>query len=207
MNSFTATQLASQLNLTKGRISQFVSAGKLDGCFVGAGRARRFDLTKVAEALGRTLDQGQMMGNGSATREKIDKISSEKTPKPDRKKGAWATKLPDADVDRYQLARTLKAEEEARSMRRKNQKEEGNYVLASEVSLQTSRLVAQEIAEFEGILKDGARRIADDLEVDFKTARSILIDLWRAHRNKREEKLSAVASGAKLSVEEKQKNI
>lgn len=207
MNSYTATQLASELNLTKGRISQFVSAGKLDGCFVGVGRARRFDLAKVAEALGRTLDQGQMMGNGSTTQEKIDEISAVDKPKPDRKKGAGATKLTDADTDRYKLARTLKAEEEARSMRRKNLQEEGNYVLASEVALQTGRLMAQEIAEFEGVLRDGARRIADELGVDFKTARSILIDLWRAHRKKREEKLSATSSVAKLSAEEKQENI
>ena len=55
-----ATQLATELGITKGRVSQYVSEGKLDGCFTGDGRARRFDVGKVRAALDQRLDPGQM---------------------------------------------------------------------------------------------------------------------------------------------------
>ena len=68
MELLTATQLAKKLDVTRGRISQYVSAGKLDGCFSGSGRQRRFDLDKVKAALQHRLDPGQMMGNGAVTK-------------------------------------------------------------------------------------------------------------------------------------------
>ena len=55
MVGLNTTELAARLAVSKARVSQYVSEGKLDGCYVGEGRARRFDLDKVATALGRRL--------------------------------------------------------------------------------------------------------------------------------------------------------
>ena len=71
MTLLNSGDLAKALNVSKGRVSQYVSEGKLAGCFTGDGRARRFDLGKAATALGRQLDPGQMMGNGAGTRAAI----------------------------------------------------------------------------------------------------------------------------------------
>lgn len=199
MAHLTATQLAAELNVSKGRISQYVSEGKLDGCFEGDGRQRRFDLKKVAAALGRRLDQGQLMGNGAETRGALEGIGGDG--------GAGARKLSDGDDDRYKLARTLKAEEEARRIRKQNAVDERSYVLKSEAALQTRRLVGQEVAEFESVMRDGARRIADELKVDFKTARTILVQTWRSHRARRAEKLDEAAGQARMNDAEKAADI
>lgn len=206
MNEISATDLASALNLSKGRVSQFVSAGKLDGCFHGDGRSRRFDLDKVKVALGRSLDKGQMLGNGAKTRKAIaslDQGGSVEDAPPRRKDGV----LPDRDPDRYELARTQKAEEELRRLRRQNEQDEGTLVLASEVERQVAKVLGQEIAEVETVLREGARAIADQLAVDFKSARKILVDTWRAHRKGRTERLDVSADAADLTDAERSADI
>ena len=211
----SATELAGRLNLSKGRISQYVAQGKLPGCFAGDGRARRFDLTKVCTALGKNLDLGQMMGNGADTRRAMaslrdtgaginsdlaDTPVTASTPRESRE-------LPRGDTDRYELARTAKAEEDLRTARLRNGREEGLYVLASEVELQVARILAQEVAEMEAVLRDGARGVADKLSVDFRSARQILLDVWRQHRAKRATALEASARDYTPTEAEKKEDI
>jgi len=74
MTFLSSSELAATLKVSKARVSQYVSERKLEGCYSGEGRARRFDLAKVAVALGRTLDPGQMMGNGAATKSALRRI-------------------------------------------------------------------------------------------------------------------------------------
>lgn len=207
----TSSQLAQQLGVTKARVSQMVAQGKLDGCYSGDGRARRFDLAVVASTLGRRLDPGQMMGNGAGTKRALaelrDGIEAPKaapaTPTRPMRDGPIET----TDPDRYELARIQKAEEEARRLRRQNAEAEGMYVLASEVERQVGRVVAQEIAQFEQVLRQGARAVADRMGVDFKTARQILIDTWRAHRSERAGVLIEAAKAEDLTEVEKAEDI
>jgi excisionase family DNA binding protein len=201
----TATELAKQLDLSKGRISQLVHDGRLDGCYSGDGRARRFDLAAVTEALQRKLDPGQMLGNGAATRRRMAAVSevsddddADEAPRPVRSGEA----LPPRDPDRYELARTQKAEEEARRLRRANAEAEHTMVLATAVHRQVARQIGQEIAEFETVLRESARRIADRLGVDYRTARQIMVETWREHRGSRSSALVDVAAAANLDDEE-----
>jgi transcriptional regulator with XRE-family HTH domain len=226
MGNVTATELAGELGVSKARVSQYVSGGKLDGCFVGDGRARRFDLEKVARALGRKLHPGQMMGNGSQTRTALKSLTAtQATPPEDGDEDDAAddtadgtaplqspaaprdSLLPIGDPARYEMARTQKAEEEARRLRRQNSEAEGTYVLASEVARQTARLMAQETAEFESLLRDGARKVADRMGVDFKEVRQVLMETWRAHRHERTAHLSRLASNQRLTPAEQVENI
>lgn len=197
MTLINATALASALQVSPGRVSQYVSEGKLDGCYSGSGRARRFDLGKCVDALGKRLDRGQMMGNGAETRRAIDAVKSGQADIPSaapRSPQSGATELPHKDPDRYELARTQKAEEEARRLRRQNAEAEGTFVLASEVERQVAKVVAQEIAEVESVLREGARKVADNLGVDYKAVRQLLTETWRAHRSGRAEALAEDAS-------------
>ncbi|MDF2140848.1 hypothetical protein [Paenirhodobacter sp. CAU 1674] len=211
MPNLTTTELANHLGVSKGRVSQYVSEGKLDGCYSGDGRARRFDLARVANALGRVLDKGQMLGNGADTRKAISEIvennQSKQIRDDARRTGAGATELLTNDPDRYEMARTLKAEEEARSLRRRNELEEGNYVLASEVERNVAKILAQEIAEFEVVLRDGSRMVADRLGVDFKAVRKIMVDAWRDHRTKRSVVLGHQADASEMSDVERDADI
>lgn len=218
MPLINATQLAAELNVSAARISQYVSGGQLEGCFTGTGRGRRFDLGKCAEALGKRLDPGQMMGNGAATKAAIkdvraahDDLLQRDTPPPAPRReagsGAGAEALPQNDPDRYELARIDKVEQEARKLRRQNAEAEGDYVLAAESARQVQRIVGQELREFESVLRNGARQIADRLGVDFKTARQILLDLWREHRLLRAGVMSEAAEAEALSETESAEDI
>ena len=209
-----STQLANQLGVSKARVSQYVSEGKLAGCFTGDGRSRRFDLAKCADALGKRLDPGQLMGNGAATKAALTKIQHDDTPaakpltEPGRSGGNGAESIPGSDPDRYELARIQKAEEEARKLRRQNAEAEGHYVLASEAAQITTKMIAQEIAEFEtAVIRDGSRMVADKLGVDFKTVRQIMVEAWRGHRAGRAEALTEQADNAELTEAEAEENI
>jgi transcriptional regulator with XRE-family HTH domain len=201
----TASELAATLGVSKGRVSQYVSERKLDGCFDGEGRGRRFDLAKCAAALGRTLDPGQMMGNGASTRKALRGLAFDGgeaiAPPVPESSGRSKTdgELPSGDAARYEMARTQKAEEEVRRLRRDNELNEGTLVKASEVERQLARIVAQELAEFETVLRDGARKVADRMGVDFKAVRQALVETWRAHREGRVAALSAEAEAAAMT--------
>ena len=206
MTLLSTTDLAKTLQVSTGRVSQYVSEGKLDGCFTGSGRQRRFDLAKAADALGRKLDQGQMLGNGSKTKAAIktvrggDDTGADHAPTPKQRTDG---PLRPNDPDLYELARTQKVTEEARRARRQNELDEGSFVLASEAARQTARIVAQEIAGFETMLREAARKIADQQGVDYKMTRKILLDTWRGHRTVRSEALAEEADAAPMTDAER----
>ncbi|WP_109464395.1 hypothetical protein [Albibacillus kandeliae] len=204
MARLTATQLASELSLSKGRISQLVSSGVLNGCFVGEGRSRRFDLTACAKALNHRLDPGQQLGNGAETKRRVRQIEESSSDGEDNLPLRDSGELQPRDPDRYELARIQKVEEEARKLRRANAQDEGTLVLASEVHRQVARQIGQEVAEFETVLRDGARKVADRLGVDYRTVRQVLIETWREHRGDRLVKLQEEADQAEMTSEEQE---
>jgi hypothetical protein len=201
MPQMTATELAARLELSKARISQYVSEGKLAGCYAGDGRARRFDLDKVAQVLGRRLHLGQQTGNGLATRRILrDLVGDEPvaTPPSRHRDGELAP----TDPDRLELATIQIKEEEARRRRRENARDEGLWVLAEEVERQTARALATEVGQFEAVIRDGARAVADALGVDYRQVRKLLVDQWRAHRARRAAQLGQQANEAAMTPAE-----
>lgn len=200
----TGSELARIFGVSKQRVHQWVKEGKLNGCFSGNGSHRRFDLAKSAEALGRRLDPGQLMGNGSATRAAIRDLSNASTIPPPDDAGAPGDARPASgvDPDSYEAVRIQKAQEETRRLRRINAESEGRYVLATEAAQAMTKLLAQEIAQFEMALRDGSRMTADKLGVDFKTVRQFMMEAWRSHRTDRSGALDAIAEGAEMSEAE-----
>lgn len=215
MADLNATQLASKLGLSTARISQLVSEGKLEGCYVGAGRARRFDQCRVAEVLGKRLDIGQMSGNGRSTRRALMALSDDARSSADQGAAEPAPIRPRVtdgamdprDPDRLELATIQIKEEEARRRRRDNARDEGLWVLAEEVERHTSRALSQEIARFELALRDGARALADRMGIDYRTARAVLMETWRDHRGARAKQLAVDAEEASMSDVEHQEQV
>ena len=201
-----ATELAQRLGVSKARVSQYVSSGMLAGCFDGEGRGRRFDLSKVQQALNGGLDRGQMLGNGAATRQALKRIAAETVSGAPPLRAAVPSDgvLPLRDPDRYELARIQNAEEDARRKRRDNQKDEGSWVLVEEAERSTAALLARELGQFDLVLREGARAVADKLGVDFREVRQVLTQHWRAHRSQRTEELLAEAEVSSLSDAEKE---
>lgn len=191
-----ATQLAERLGVSKARVSQYVSQGVLNGCFQGDGRGRRFDLTLVQRALSRGLDPGQMLGNGAETRRAIRDLTEDGAALPEPAPSAAARSdrlLSNDDADAYQLIRTQQAEEILRKQRRENARDENLWVLSEEVERNASRLLSREIGQFEMVLRDGARTIADKMGVDFREVRQILMQEWRSHRARQSSVLAGEA--------------
>ncbi len=192
--------LARQLGLSKGRISQLVAQGALDGCYEGEGRGRRFDLERVAKALNLRLDPGQMLGNGAKTKAALRAIEAPEAAIP--AKAPREGGLAPADDDTYQMTRTAKMAEELRRLKRQNELEEGTLVLAAEVERQVAKVLRQEVAEVEDMIREAARAVADRLGVDFRAARQIMVETWRSHRAKRSTALDAAAEDAVMTEAE-----
>lgn len=213
MAGLSATELAARLDVSKARISQYVSEGKLDGCYSGEGRARRFDMERVAIVLGKRLDAGQMLGNGASTRAALKDLAADPAPfafdpaPREKRDGSHDGALPGNDPDRYELARIQNAEEDARRKRRDNERDEGRWVLAEEVERHAASALSKEIAQFEAVLRDGARLVADTLGVDFREVRKLLLNQWRSHRAAQASKLSAGAQSATMTITEEDASI
>jgi hypothetical protein len=205
MSGLTTTQLAERLNLTKGRISQLVKAGDLDGCYHGEGRNRRFDLAKAAEKLKRNLDPGQMLGNGAKTKKQIEAVLTGEAS--DQRASTGARVLDHGDVSRYELARIQNAEEDLRRKRRESAAAEGTMVLVSEVQQQIGRIVSQEIAEFEAVMREAAIVLADLYGLEARAVRQVLLNEWRNHREARRDALKEEAQNTDLSEAEKAADI
>ena len=76
-------------------------------------------------------------------------------------------------------------------------------MLASVVANETMRQMAQEIAQIESsVIRTGARRIADELGVDFREARVILTEVWREYRTGRAAVKAEEAEAAELTDDE-----
>lgn len=211
MQTVNATELAAVLNLSKGRISQLVADGRLDGCYTGDGRSRRFDPALAAQKLKGTLDQGQMLGNGATTSKAIAGVlAGEAGEAPAARVPASKPsdgQLSDDDTDGYRMARQAKLAEEVRRIRRQNELDEGTMVLVSEVERQVGKVLRQEIAQVEEALRTGARAVADKLGVDFRAVRQILLEVWRAQRQERSEVLAAQGEAAGMTEAEKTADI
>jgi hypothetical protein len=198
-----AKTLADRLGVSKGRVSQLVGEGVLDGCFTGVGLARRFDVAQVAERLNRRLDQAQQLGNGAraaAARAEVlapTPAAAPTAPTPTAAPAAPAPSLTvkpaDEDNDRYRAARAEQAEIDTILKRRRLAEEEGRWVLAEEAASATRRALAAEIAEVEAMLREGARRMADELGVDARAAKVILLSAWRDHRAVRSARAAHIA--------------
>lgn len=198
-----ASDLAKALGVSPGRVSQYVTEGKLRSGkeFRGELHARRYDLAACAVALGKRLDVAQALGNGRDTMHAIGQIVGGAVIDPDE---------PDADgiadqgvKRRYDAARTMEKEEKARRARLENEAEHGTMLIAAEVEVQMAAQLAQEIAQVENVLTRGAEVVASKLGVDFVEVRGLLREVWRDHRTRRANAAAERASAAQPSEAEK----
>jgi len=201
--SATATEISKALSLSKPRISQLTSDGTLDGCFVGTGRGRRYDLQKVAERLDHKLDPGQSLGHGAARKKATRDLRQDDSPRDNGE----TDQPPSQTDDRYQNARITALEERNREQQRKNALADGTYVLASEVAREVQTQMAAEIAAIDSMLGDAARAVADEFQINAGEVRKVLRDTWRLHRQRRERIKGEQSDAAQLTEDEQEANI
>ena len=201
MAGLTNAELAARLGVSKGRVSQWVKEGKLRGCYHGDGRARRYDLNACLVALGRNLDTAQGLGNGRKTLNAIGTID-DPTP-PAFEESEDAEPVSDSVKARYDLARTMRIEEQARAARYQNGLLDGSLVLATEVEREVLAQIGQEIAAFENVLRRCAQAVADAHDLKSAEVRKTMLEIWRGHRRERAEAATGRADAAHATQAEK----
>lgn len=200
MPHLNTTELAARLGVSKGRVSQWVTEGKLRGAFTGDGRNRRFDLDKVNIALGRTLDVAQGLGNGRKT---LTAIGAIEAPPPADDADDDTTGM-DVDVKRqYDIARAMQKTEQARAARYENDQRDGTLVLASEVQAQVLAQIGQELAQIDSFIRQASATLAEALGAQRQQVRAILLAEWRRHRGERAAAAAMRADAAKASPAER----
>lgn len=80
-------------------------------------------------------------------------------------------------------------------------------VLVSEVQQQIGRIMAQEIAEFEALMREAAIVLADTYGLEARAVRQVLLDEWRTHRMARRDALKDEVKTAELSEDERAADI
>jgi hypothetical protein len=113
-------EFARMINVSPGRVAQYITGGKLSGsALVGAGRQQRVDVEIAKEQLRERLDAGQMQGNG--------RNNAAFRPESDALPDAFFYQLTDAIADHFHLQKhevaRLLARELARLPELKNKRD------------------------------------------------------------------------------------
>ena len=156
------SQFAAMIGVSRGRVSQWLRAGKIDGAaLIGEGRAARIDVDLARRQLDARLDLGQRLGANGKAALAFDATNSA---------------LKAARLRQLTLANE-RAEEEARLR-------EGRYVAADDVRKEMGRIAGRLIVSFEGALPELAEAIAANSLMPQRDALYVLRASWRAIRTR-----------------------
>ncbi|MEE4012110.1 hypothetical protein V1T76_08625 [Roseibium sp. FZY0029] len=168
------------IGVSAGRVSQYISEGKISGpALVGEGRRAKINVAVAREQLRLALDIGQMLGNGLETRLSAAAspgalpfealavpILATQTPAPDPRHDSVEDKLKRERLFQEQIrSRKAAAEEEA---------EKGRFTITREVAATNRRIAVEMIQTFEGSLPNMAAAVASHFEVPVRDVLHLL---------------------------------
>lgn len=180
------SQYALLKNVTPGRVSQWISEGKIEpDAIVGDGRAAKIDVAKADAHLRRKLDINQRAGNGISTRLTTPPQLLPQTPLPAGEVPAPATQ-PDLDPIEEQIKR-----ERLESLQRDNRKKAedeaaraGRYVNSQSSAAQMGKIAATMLEIFEGSLADLASALSGRFQIPQRDALHLLRGEFRGIRTR-----------------------
>lgn len=169
-------EAARELNVSPGRVSQYITEGKIYGdAIVGEGRSARINVTIARQQLRSSLDLGQRLGNGITTDLADREPVATELP---LAAGRLASDEEDRPLAPAPLRRVVDPHEEAiklerlRSLQftnRKNAEDElarrGTYTRTADVTQAMGMLAGAMMNVFEGSLTDLATAIAGKFEL------------------------------------------
>jgi hypothetical protein len=186
-------EFAKLINVSPGRVSQYISAGKIHGpALDGEGRTARIVIDVARQQLRRSLDVGQMVGNGIATRLGTGAEAAVPLPRAavDEDDDAF---LPDgADDD---VAEQIKVEKlkEIRARNRRAEEEDlerrGIYTRTSDVKSGMQRAVARVL----NIVEGGMASMASELAGRFGVSQRDVLHVLKLEMRKVRESAAAEA--------------
>lgn len=204
-NVVSKAEFARRRNVTAGRVSQWISEGKIFGAaLVGEGRSARINERLACAQLNRTLDVNQRYGNGLATRLDVpeeaargpaghasdgeafvgtgdddrpaDLLSGATQPPADRSPAAPSV---NDQIARERLIQLQRANREAE---RQAAIDAGQLTDANAVRQQIGREIAKLVSHFEGALANFATAIAAEFKVPQRDALHLLRAEYRKFR-------------------------
>lgn len=180
----TKTEFARLCNVSQGRVSQWISEGKLGaGELIGQGRNAKINVEKAREKLKLRLDPAQKLGNGLET-----KLG------PGGPADGLDLKLKQAKLEQ--------AEAQNRKLREEEQARVGIYVRAEHVSAEAGKLASTILQMTEGGLADMASLIAAEWKLPQRDVMHIMRTQFRELRAKLSAKLAAEAMALPETTED-----
>lgn len=167
----TKGEFANILNVSPGRVSQYIAEGKISGdALVGAGRRSKINVAVAREQLRRHLDIGQMLGNGLETQltgqEQPAEPTFDQAPRLDPES---KPDLPDPRVqtieDKLKQERLFQEQIRSRKAAEDEEARKGRFTPTEEVRASNTRIAVQMIQTFEGALPTMAAKIASKFEL------------------------------------------
>ena len=145
----TKSEFATLTKVTPGRVSQWISEGKLGAAELeGEGRSAKIRVPAALAALKLRLDGGQRLGNGLETN--LGPVAPVKP-----------AELPVNDIDqRYKQAKLEQQEAVNRKIREEELARAGIYMLAEDAKSEMAKLAGQMLQSVEGGLVDMAQGLA-----------------------------------------------
>jgi len=180
MQTVTKSAFANLIGVTPGRVSQYISEGKLSGPAIdGEGPRARIVVEEAYKQLGRSLDPGQLLGRANPSL-----LSSLPLSPPADAPSVSAQNRPQTDNEVYARARADSAVMSAEKQRRDMALELGIYMLTEGAEAQFAKLAADFLLNFEMMLPDMAAAAAQACGVqDVKAATIALKKKFREWRD------------------------
>lgn len=190
--SVSKSKFAEMRGVTPGRVSQWLSEGKISPkALDGEGRFAKIKPDVAVADLRRTLDLDQRLANGLGTNLAAPTASSEpndEAPAPRRPVNPYD----EAEQELLQL-KLEAARRKDRAEREEEAARAGRYVDAEDVNQQMGRLAARLVSEFEGSLPDLATAIAAQFRLEQRDVLHTIRQALRASRAKASAEMRAAA--------------
>ncbi|WP_281932421.1 hypothetical protein [Roseibium album] len=203
----TKGEFAKYINVTPGRVSQYIAEGKIYGdALVGTGRGARINRPIAQEQLRLVLHIGQMIGNGLETnltgsRQPAEPTFDQVPPQSEESK----PELPDPRVptieDKLKRERLFQEQIRSRKAAADEEASQGRFTLTEEVKAGNTRIAVKMIQTFEGALPTMAAKIASKFELPVRDVLHELRSEFAEMRSRAIKKSQAEADRLTATVE------
>lgn len=177
----TKSEFAEICGVSKGRVSQWISEGKIDdGALVGEGPRARINVGEARTQLDQRLDISQRLGNGAATN-----IGPGKTPSAG---GSIEDQIKRQKLEQIQRSNRRALEDE--------RNRSGVYMLTVDARVETAKVAAAILAAFDGGMSDIANAMSAKFELPNRDVLHLLRQEFKRLRQATSDRLIAQAQQA-----------
>ncbi|WP_420415113.1 hypothetical protein [Roseibium sp.] len=203
---------AKLINVSAGRVSQYISEGKLSGdALEGEGRRAKICTGPALKQLQLKLDISQMLGNGLDTRldppnMPVAPVSTTSTGLPFRSQDTPTVSADTQDrrppvEEQLKNQKLFQAQIRSRKEAEEEEKRKGRFTETDKVQAQMARLLSKMIQTYEGSLPDIANAIAARFEVPGRDVLHLLRGEFRGVRERAAEQARREAEELPPTVE------